>query len=85
MVYLKIAQWQGIAVYIPWDIVEYASECVFVPSGVRSINKLRFPCVQLGRHEEPLTIVDRKGRIILWYLPELLSRLQQVRGSILPH
>jgi hypothetical protein len=71
-------------VYIPWDIVEYASECVFVSSEIRTKNLQRFQCPMVGSYDVPLTIVDTKGRIALWYLPQLLSKRQQVGRTIPP-
>ena len=32
-----------------------------------------------GVHGEPMVVVDCHGRILLWYLPEVLSRVRLVR------
>ena len=44
----------------------------------RDRNRKKFPNPQLGSFLHPLTVVDSKGRIILWYLPGLLSEQHQV-------
>jgi hypothetical protein len=64
------------AEYLSWDIEEYYFE--HVKSG-RDPRRLRFPNPKFGAFSEPLTVVDCKGRIVLWYLPGLLSISQQVR------
>jgi len=47
------------------------------PSGVPSTQheKLRkyFPTTVLGRISEPAMIVDNHGKILVWYLPNILS------------
>jgi len=43
----------------------------------------KFPNPQFGSFSEPLTVVDSKGRIILWYLPGLLSKKEKVILSVL--
>jgi hypothetical protein len=57
-------------VRIPWDIEKYYNKCV---KGRQIRDQAEFPDVSLGRRSSPLTVVDSKGRIILWYLPGLLS------------
>jgi hypothetical protein len=37
-----------------------------------------YPNPNFGEFSDPLTVVDVKGRIVLWYLPGLLSLEQQV-------
>jgi len=66
------------AVYVPWDVEDYYAECVKPRWEEREMNKHRFPCPSLGSYNCPLTIVDIRGRIALWYLPGLLSARQQV-------
>ena len=66
-------------VYVEWDIEEYTTQYVFVSAADQIKNQSRFPCPNLGKHDHPLTVVDCKGRILLWYLPKLLSLMQQVR------
>jgi hypothetical protein len=34
-----------------------------------------------GVHEEPMVVVDCHGRILLWYLPEVLSQASLVRAN----
>lgn len=64
----------NLLVNIPWDVEEYYSVTV---KGKKAKGKLAFPKLSLGAFSEPLTIVDAKGRIVLWYLPGLLcSELQ---------
>ena len=63
------------SVYLPWDVEEYYVEYL---KGNRDKNRQKFPNPNFGSHSLPLTVVDSKGRIILWYLPGLLSEKQQV-------
>lgn len=56
-------------VYIPWDIEDYYQE--HVKRG-RDKKRIKFPNPSFGTFSEPLTVVDTKGRIVLWYLPGLL-------------
>jgi hypothetical protein len=65
-----------IVVYIPWDVEEYYSDFV---KGKKDQPRTRFPNPQFGAFSEPLTVVDSRGRIVLWYLPGLLSEQHQVR------
>jgi hypothetical protein len=62
-------------VYIPWDIEDYYIEHV---RGGRDKKRIKFPNPWFGAFSKPLTVVDSKGRIVLWYLPGLLSVEQQV-------
>jgi hypothetical protein len=64
-----------IAVYIPWDVGEYYSQCI---KGNKDQSRMRFLNPDFGAFSEPLTVVDCKRRIVLWYLPGLLSQQQQV-------
>ena len=57
-------------VYIPWDAKEYYEEHI---KGGRDKKRIKFPNPQFGSFSSPLTVVDSKGRIVLWYLPGLLS------------
>ena len=61
--------------YLSWDIEEYYLQHIKSGSDPK---RLRFPNPQFGAFSEPLTVVDSKGRIVLWYLPGLLSVYQQV-------
>lgn len=65
-----------ITVYIPWDIEEFYLERV---KAKRDKKEEKFPNPSFGFFSEPLTVVDDKGRIVLWYLPGLLSPEHQVR------
>lgn len=44
----------------------------------RDKKRLKYPDPSLGAFSVPLTVVDSKGHIVLWYLPGLLSDAQQV-------
>jgi len=68
----------NIEVYVPWDVEEYYMECIKAPAEQHEKNKSRFPCPSFGYQNQPLTIVDIRGRIVLWYLPDLLSPAQAV-------
>jgi len=63
-------------VYIGWDIEEYYLEHL---KGGRDKKRVLFPNPSFGKFSDPLSVVDKKGRIVLWYLPGLLSEEQQVR------
>jgi hypothetical protein len=62
-------------VYIPWDANSYYIEHV---KGGGDQMRVKFPDPLLGFFSEPLTVVDTEGRIVLWYLPGLLSADQKV-------
>ena len=66
--------WIQLAVYIPWDVEEYYIKHV---KGRKDKERLKFPNPDFGAFSKPLTVVDSKGRIVLWYLPRLLSSEQQ--------
>jgi hypothetical protein len=59
-----------LSVEIPWDAEEYYLEHL---KGGRDKKRKRFPNPSFGDFSQPLTVVDSKGRIVLWYLPGLLS------------
>jgi hypothetical protein len=63
------------AVRLDWDVEDYYRQCV---QGGRDKKRVKFPDPQFGSFSEPLTVVDVKGRIILWYLPGLISGQDQV-------
>jgi len=75
MIFQILTPFDIFAVAIPWDIEEFYLE--HVKRG-RDKKRAKFPNPVLGAHSEPLTVVDSKGRIVLWYLPGLLSSKQQV-------
>lgn len=60
---------------MPWDAEEYYEKQV---KGGRSRSRFQFPNPELGAFSVPLTVVDSKGRIVLWYLPGLMPNHQQV-------
>jgi hypothetical protein len=62
-------------VHLNWDVEDYHR--VRVKGGGDRKGK-KFPNPQLGSFSEPLTVVDVKGRIVLWYLPGLLSVKEEV-------
>jgi expansin (peptidoglycan-binding protein) len=59
---------------------KYYKECI---KGKKRRNFENFPKLSLGQKSSPLTVVDKKGRIILWYLPELLENKHKV-SQLLP-
>jgi hypothetical protein len=63
------------AVRIDWDVHTYYLKVV-----QRGCDKQRrkFPNPLFGTFSDPLTVVDSKGRIVLWYLPGLLSEEVEV-------
>jgi len=62
-------------VRVPWDVEEYHAKCV---KAGHDRKRFEFPKVELGAFSKPLTVVDLKGRIILWYLPGLMPNRHQV-------
>ena len=69
-----------IEVYIPWDVKK------FYKNGVKGRGDDKFdpfPNPKFGFYSDPLTVVDVKGRIVLWYLPGLLSEEQEVSVYVL--
>lgn len=62
-------------VYVPWDIEEYYAKRV---KAGRDNKHFEFSKPGFGAFSQPLTVVDSKGRIILWYLPGLMPNHQQV-------
>jgi hypothetical protein len=56
-------------VYVLWDVEEYYTKCV---KAGRDRKHFEFSNPEFGAFSEPLTVVDLKCRIILWYLPRLL-------------
>ena len=65
--------------YLNWDIEDYYKKCV---KGGCDKKRIRFPNPHFGSFSEPLTVVDVKGRIILWYLPDLLSEKDEVGACL---
>jgi hypothetical protein len=47
----------------------------------RDKKRTKFINPMFGKFSEPLTVVDAKGRIVLWYLPGLISQEHQVGFS----
>lgn len=68
-----------------WDVDRFADT---VPSGKfqsdKDIQKYicqlqqRFGIGDLGSFDEPLTVVDKHGRIFVWYLPILMTKWRLV-------
>ena len=59
-------------VYVPWHLEDSDS-----PSQARK--KIALVIVKLGFINTPAIIVEQSGKILLWYLPDLLSKNLQVR------
>jgi hypothetical protein len=59
-----------LSVLIDWDIEEYIK--------LASHSRSRLPRPALGHISVPATILDKRGRIILWYLPGILLPSRQV-------
>jgi hypothetical protein len=77
--YLILILW---TVEISWDAEEYYSKHV-----KRGLDKgrIKFPNPSFGEISKPVTIVDKEGRILAWYLPGLLSQEQLVSFSFLTY
>jgi len=55
-------------VYINWDVDQYYAECVKGGADKHAKNRHRFPNPSLGSYSRPLTVVDIRGQIVLWYI-----------------
>ena len=69
-------------VEIPWDVADFYKDHV---KGHEDMDRITFPNPSLGNYSTPLTVVDNKGRIVVWYLPGILSEEQQVSEFILSY
>jgi hypothetical protein len=70
----------SIVVYIPWDLEDYATRVkkgLGTPASIARLQR-KFTNPQLGRVNKPATVVDICGKIIIWYLPGLISAQQSV-------
>jgi hypothetical protein len=75
-------------VTVNWDVDRFTSKVnagIFVDNE-RLDNELvwlrkYFELPRLGRSDEPATIVDLHGRILVWYLPDILSIQRVVRSQ----
>ncbi|OJA15212.1 hypothetical protein AZE42_13751 [Rhizopogon vesiculosus] len=62
---------------VPWDVDRYAKK-VKSPSSQKGVTEWErlakvFEMTKLGRISEPATIVDIHGKILVWYLPNIMS------------
>jgi hypothetical protein len=71
----KTVDFQNLSVYVPWDAEEFYVQVV---KGGKDKNRKKFPSPEFGLHSKPLIVVDIKGRIVLWYLPGLVSISEEV-------
>jgi hypothetical protein len=72
-------------VYVPWDLALYAKHVkkgLPTPASIAKLQK-KFPNPMLGFVNEPATLVDTAGRLMLWYLPGIIDP-QQVVSVVLP-
>jgi hypothetical protein len=78
---------------------QYYAECVKGGADKHAKNRHRFPSPSLGSYSRPLTVVDIRGRIVLWYIyqdyyqlgsrcdgisPTIHQNLTNCTGSIAP-
>jgi hypothetical protein len=75
----KTADFKNLSVYVPWDAEEFYIQVV---KGGKDKKREKFPSPEFGFHSKPLIVVDIKGRIILWYLPGLVSIYEEVRFDL---
>lgn len=72
-------------VAVNWDVDRFASKVsagIFADGRVHDeLQRLRryFQLPQLGYSDEPATITDMHGRILVWYLPDVLAIQRVVR------
>jgi hypothetical protein len=64
-----------LTVYVPWDVIDYYENHVKLR---QDKERVIYPNPKFGSFSKPLTVVDSKGRILLWYLPGLVTDKQQV-------
>jgi len=69
-------------VTVPWDAEAFAKKTVahrvppdtpLSPAPMDDGLIKQFPLLSLGPFKEPTTLVDCFGRILIWYLPEVLD------------
>jgi hypothetical protein len=74
-------------VRVPWDIARYSQRLPKVQRGNGMQATIegqweRYPPFHPKVHlSDPAIVVDMHGRIIAWYLPDVLTRERQVRPS----
>lgn len=75
-------------VTVPWDAESFARAVIarripadtpLSPASVDQKLMSKFPTPKLGSFEEPMTLVDSCGRILIWYLPGVLDTAANVR------
>jgi hypothetical protein len=73
-----------VLVYLPWDMARYSSRLPkqqhvkYVRSSVESLAS-KYPPISPTLHlTSPATVVDQHGRIVVWYLPGVLTKHRQV-------
>lgn len=76
---------------VTWDAADFAAASVahnvpadapLSPAPVDHELMSRFPTPLLGPFEEPSTLVDCHGRILLWYLPGILDSAANVSSHV---
>ena len=55
-----------------------------IPPSEQEKREKYFDEIQLGIQTQPCIVVDRFGRIILWYLPDILDPVRVVRQLLSP-
>lgn len=72
-------------VCVGWDCVRFASASK--SSSETDAFRTRFPPVSSPAilYQDPLVVQDAHGRILLWYLPDVLSKSRQVSISIIDY
>jgi hypothetical protein len=63
------------AVIVNWDMELFYSTS-------KSARARKFKSPEIGRVTDPATFVDAKDRIFAWFLPEILSPVDQVGSSL---
>ena len=73
---------------VPWDAELFAGATVahhippgtpLSPAPIDSRLMSGFPTPKMGPFEQPTTLVDCHGRILIWYLPGVLDTMVNVR------
>ena len=81
-------------VQVDWDIERYMDKIMTITMGRNYESRIKNELARLknlfqmpdsSEHiDEPATIVDKFGRILLWHLPDIISELRIVREPVDP-
>lgn len=81
LVYTRL---DNFTVVMAWSAEEYRNSLSSRPTGqneaVEAKQEAKFhPLTNMPLLERPAVVVDRDGKIILWYVPNIMTKVRQVR------